>query len=76
MRQITRIGSKERWGNYSIGDQFEVLVAMVNLEDKKIDLELASKSKELRKRNNKKGKHKKINNSGLTQRNNAMVPTN
>ena len=51
--------------HYSIGDQFEVLVAMVNLEDKKIDLELASKSKELRKRNNKKGKHKKTNNSRL-----------
>ena len=67
----------ERTGvHYSIGDQFEVLVAMVNLEDKKIDLELASKSKELRKRNNKKGKHKKTNNSGLKQRKNAVAPAN
>ena len=62
--------------HYSIGDQFEVLVAMVNLEDKKIDLELASKSKELRKRNNKKGKNKKTNNSRLKQRNNAVAPAN
>ena len=69
--------SGERTGmHFSIGDQLEVLVAMVNLEDKKIDLELASKSKELRKRNNKKGKHKKINNSRLKLRNNAVVAAN
>ncbi len=66
--------SGERTGvHFSIGDQFEVLVAMVNLEDKKIDLELASESKKLRKKNKKKGNYKKKNNNRLKKRNNAVV---
>ena len=66
--------SGERTGmHFSIGDQLEVLVAMVNLEDKKIDLELASKSKEFRKKNKKKDNYKKKNNSRLKKRNNAVV---
>jgi len=66
--------SGERTGvHFSIGDQFEVLVAMVNLEDKKIDLELVSNSKELRKKKKKKGNYKKKNNSRLKQRNNAVA---
>ena len=66
--------SGERTGmHFSIGDQLEVLVTMVNLEDKKIDLELASKSKEFRKKNKKKDNYKKKNNSRLKKRNNAVV---
>jgi len=66
--------SGERTGmHFSIGDQLEVLVAMVNLEDKKIDLELASKSKEFRKKNKKKDNYKKKNSSRLKKRNNAVV---
>ncbi len=64
----------ERTGiHFNIGDQLEVLVARVNLEDKKIDLELANNSKQIRKKNNKRRKSKKKNNSLLEPRDNAAL---